>query len=109
MMTLFCLLFGEAEAFPIEISGEKTVGVLKKFIHAENPNSFRGIDARTLQLWEWNRAEEVNDSELGSQNQLSVRKTLNQVFKNKTPNPEFVHIIIKALSTYPVFKLYILC
>ena len=106
MMTLFCQLFGEAEAFPIEISGEKTVGVLKKFIHAENPNSFRGIDARTLQLWEWNRAEEVHDSELGSQNQLSVRKALNQVFKNGTPNPELVHIIIKAPSTCPVFTNY---
>ena len=93
----------------IEISGVKTDGVLKKFIHAENPNSLRGIDARTLQLWEWNRAEEVNDSELGGQNQLSARKALNQVFGNGTPNPEFIHIIIKAPSKCPVFKLYISC
>ena len=67
--------------------------------------------ATTLRSGNGNRPDdEINDSELGDQNQLSARKTLKQVFGTGTPNPEFIHIIIKADGKYPVFtSLWISC
>jgi hypothetical protein len=50
-MILFCWVFDDPRAFPIDIGPEKTVGELKKAIVAENPNRFRGIDAYLLNLW----------------------------------------------------------
>jgi len=97
MMTLICQVFGDQDSFPIDISGDKLVGHLKELIHAKKNITFRGIEADKLKLWKWNRPDdEINDSELGDQDKLSARKTLNQVFGNGAPNPEFIHIIIKA-------------
>ena len=51
MMTLICQVFGDAEPFPLDISGDQLVGHLKDSIVAKNPNRFQGLDAVELKLW----------------------------------------------------------
>ena len=51
MITLFCLLDGEAfrNAFPIDINGEKSISHLKKLIQEEK--MLRGVDAADLSVY----------------------------------------------------------
>ena len=48
MLTLVCLVFGDAQPFVVRISRDNLVADLKKAIVAEKPNDFRGIDADRL-------------------------------------------------------------
>ncbi|KAI7815730.1 hypothetical protein BC939DRAFT_97045 [Gamsiella multidivaricata] len=52
-LTLFCVISGElpSRAFPVELSPDKAVGVLKEAIIEKNPNAFEHIDAKDLVLW----------------------------------------------------------
>ena len=71
------------DPFPIEISRDKLVCHLKDEIHKDEIRknqyiTFKDIQGNKLKLWKWNKPDdEINDSELGDQNQLSARKTLN--------------------------------
>ncbi|KAF9301974.1 hypothetical protein BGZ74_006041 [Mortierella antarctica] len=53
ILTLFCLVDGEAtsNAFPVEIESTKTVGHLKDLIKAKKTNNFHAVDANELTLW----------------------------------------------------------
>ena len=45
MITLFCWVYDDKNAFSIDISRDKAVDKLKEAIFAKNPNRFQGIDA----------------------------------------------------------------
>ena len=111
MMTLICQVFGDDDPFVIDISGDKFVGQLKDEIRKTQYVTLKDTWGNKLKLWKWNKPDdEMNDSELGDQSQLSASKTLNQVFGTGTLNPDFIHIIIKADSKCPVFTfLWISC
>ncbi|KAF9176513.1 hypothetical protein BGZ51_000494, partial [Haplosporangium sp. Z 767] len=53
ILTIFCLVSGEAlsSAFPVKISSDESVGVLKGVIIQKSPNAFEHIDAKDLVLW----------------------------------------------------------
>src|SRR6266542_4798704 len=52
-ITLLCLVKGNttANAFTFDIEKDQLVGHLKKFIKAEQPQTFANIDAKDLKLW----------------------------------------------------------
>ncbi|KAF8906387.1 hypothetical protein BGZ58_006329, partial [Dissophora ornata] len=52
-LTLFCLINGEltSNAFPVETSSDKTVGVLKDLIKAKRTVALSNVDANELTLW----------------------------------------------------------
>ena len=50
---LWCWVQGDELGFTflVKINRDATVFELKKAIHAENPESFKDIDPKTLKLW----------------------------------------------------------
>ncbi|KAF8944527.1 hypothetical protein BGZ47_004121 [Haplosporangium gracile] len=56
LFTLFVIIDHEsiADAFPIDVDSQMTVGHLKQLIMRENPRSVSGFDARKLRLWHIN-------------------------------------------------------
>ncbi|KAG0269438.1 hypothetical protein DFQ27_003563 [Actinomortierella ambigua] len=51
LLTLFCLVDGETNSFPVDIEPSKTVAHLKEFIKAKIPDTLNGVDAKDLTLW----------------------------------------------------------
>ncbi|KAI8599789.1 hypothetical protein EDD21DRAFT_294243, partial [Dissophora ornata] len=104
-LTLFCVISGglASSAFPAEISSDKTVGVLKKAIIAENPNEFKHIDAKDLVLW---RATVPIDENAGGESIITLddlddktklgnpTKRLSKVFEDGVPE-DTIHILIE--------------
>jgi Crinkler effector protein N-terminal domain len=109
---IFCLVHGEpiANAFPVEIPRDGTIGTLKKLIKTEKTPEFNDIAADKLKLWSVNipiddtaALEELtalekleNNEEKGIQELLPVKK-IRKIFPNE-PTEEHIHIIIERPS-----------
>ena len=105
MVTIFCLVHGEpvANAFPIEIDENKTIGTLKELIKLKKVPEFNDIAADKLRLWSVNipvndtsALEELvleNNEEKGVQELLPVKK-INKVFTEE-PADEQIHVIVE--------------
>ena len=62
MYTIFCLLGGEVNPFPVNIDGDSTVGNLKKLIQTENLVTLKEVNACSLKLYHVNlKFDEFNE------------------------------------------------
>ncbi|KAI9455963.1 hypothetical protein HD554DRAFT_2030656 [Boletus coccyginus] len=108
-ITLNCWVRGRSmDYFPVKISITETVGALKKAIRNENPEGFRGVDAKDLALFKVSLAfsedgslEGVLDartiSSLGKHLQSSQR--LSAIFGPELPDNE-LHVIVQGMWHY---------
>jgi Crinkler effector protein N-terminal domain len=80
----------------------ESVGTLKRSIKDENPESFRGVDARSLVLWKVSMPvnggfkENVRKVELRDEDALSSVDRLSKVFLGQ-PEDRDLHIIVRPL------------
>ena len=102
MMTLYCWVPGDEDAFPVKTSPEITVGEFKKAILTEKPTSFKGIDPDKLVLWQ---PENLSDTETAMREfkkvpTLRMRPThkISKYFPQAPPT-EHIHIVIHAPGT----------
>ncbi|KAH9140397.1 hypothetical protein AeRB84_015367, partial [Aphanomyces euteiches] len=58
MLTLFCVVVGEGRPFPVEIDGDKTIGILKDKIKEKNKNTIT-CDAKELELYHVNGLAQI--------------------------------------------------
>ncbi|KAF9992477.1 hypothetical protein BGZ80_004047 [Entomortierella chlamydospora] len=102
-LSIFCVLSGElaSTAFPIEISSNKTVGVLKDTIIGKKPSAFEHIDANDLKLWrvtipidDDEPDEVISASNLDTKRLLKGTGTLAKAFKDGVPE-DTIHIVIE--------------
>ena len=104
-MLLFCWVFGDTRAFPVEISPGKTVGELKEAIVAKKPHRFRDIDADSLALWKKiileSDRETLQPSDLEAEDELHTTWRIGEYFEEPPPKKR-IHIIIKAPETADV-------
>ena len=99
MMTLFCLVFGDAEPFPLDISGDQLVAHLKDSIVAKKPNRFQGLDADELKLWKPTTTLNDEDESLQQFNLTSALKMWpsHKIRKYWTDPPcDCIHIVIEV-------------
>ena len=98
-MILFCWIFGDAQAFPVEIGPEKTVGELKEAIVAKKPNRFHGVDADVLSLWKKIISSQDKNglqlSDLKDEVQLDETWSIDDYFKEPPPKRS-IHIVIRV-------------
>jgi Crinkler effector protein N-terminal domain len=52
-LRLYCLVQGDdtCEAFPLDVTGDKTVGDLKKAIKEDQFLTFQDVQANTMKIW----------------------------------------------------------
>jgi hypothetical protein len=87
--------------FSIKIARTESVSTLKKAIKEENPESFRGVDARSLHLWNVSITvdddfkDSVSKVELRDEEELSAVDTLSDLF-SKAPGRKYLHIIVRS-------------
>jgi len=102
-LSLFCLVDGDStsSAFPIKVSPDDSIGDLKKFIKAEIPDTFNGVDAKDLTLWRVslpvipaNKHKPIAVSEIAFKTELDRTDDLNDVFE-ETPPKKTIHIIVQ--------------
>jgi hypothetical protein len=82
------LVYGDdpRNIFPVKIASTESVGTLKKVIKEENPESFHGVDARSLHLWhvsipiDAGFREKVKKVALTDEEELSAVEYLTDVF-----------------------------
>ena len=85
--------------FPVKIARTESVGILKRSIKDDNPESFRDVDARSLILWKVSIPvndgfkENVSRVELKDEDELSPVDTLSDVF-SEVPARKHLHIIV---------------
>ncbi|KAF9272527.1 hypothetical protein BGZ68_002332, partial [Mortierella alpina] len=105
LLTLFCLVEGEAtsQAFSVDIDKTKTVDHLKKFIKTEIPDTFNGVDAKDLTVWRVSIPIIEDNDELPillnnvpekERKKLGPATRLSRVFPEDLPE-ETVHIIVQ--------------
>ncbi|KAG0256789.1 hypothetical protein DFQ27_005494 [Actinomortierella ambigua] len=103
LLTLFCLVDGEANSFPVDIEPSKTVAHLKEFIKAKIPDTLNGVDAKDLNLWCVSIPASEDDDKISIliDNVISDRKKklspltrLSKVFPDELPE-ETIHILIQ--------------
>jgi hypothetical protein len=103
-MTLNCWVHGDEihQAFPVEISSTKTVGVLKDAIKNKKPVGFRDVDAKDLVLHKVsvpfdndpNLKETLQDLYLHA-DLLYPLQTLSDIF-TELPLQGHLHIMVEA-------------
>ena len=96
MVTLCCLVFGEAQPFVVEISRDNLVADLKKAIVAEEPNKFLGISTSDLilskvEILDDEKAIQAFDSKTAEEMRPSHK--LSRYFVGNPPE-ETIHILI---------------
>lgn len=100
VLTLFCLLDGEAVPFSIDIDSAKTFDHLKDAIKAKKTNELSDVDADKLILWcvsiplaSLNECKPIFLKEFNSAAELDPTNDLSDVFK-ETPPKKTIHIIV---------------
>ena len=63
MYTIFCLLGGDVNPFPVDIGGDSTVGHLKDLIKTKNLVTLKEVDARSLELYHVNLKFDESDEQ----------------------------------------------
>jgi hypothetical protein len=107
VLVLNCWALGDdpSHVFPVEIASNKTVGALKKAIKDENPESFRGIDARSLILHKVSipNTRQLESSIAGEyldkRESLSALDGLSEIFSEGLIQ-KHVHVIVHAGVCY---------
>jgi hypothetical protein len=102
-ITIICLVQGHSaeRAFPVHISKSSLVGDLKKEIKKENPNEFRNVDAKDLDLRKVNISSDdatIQQLTLEEIEATELRPTskINKYFKELTDVPEdYIHVMVK--------------
>ncbi|KAG0249997.1 hypothetical protein DFQ27_009680 [Actinomortierella ambigua] len=103
LLTLFCLVDGETNSFPVDIEPSKTVAHLKEFIKATIPNTLNGVDAKDLNLWRVNHVIAANKHQpvllksMDSASELNPMDDMADVFQAAPPK-KTIHIIVQRPS-----------
>jgi hypothetical protein len=100
---LNCCVLGEGvqNVFLVEVPRSKTVSALKEVIKEKNQQAFKGVDARSLDLWkvfipvDQGLEEKLNDIELNDNESLSPVDKLSKVFLG-SPEERHLHIIVRS-------------
>ncbi|KAG0277039.1 hypothetical protein BGZ95_006634 [Linnemannia exigua] len=102
LLTLFCLVDGEAttNAFPVEAESTKTIGNLKELIKTKKTNDFQDVDADKLTLWRVSIPDD-DDNELPvlldtmpEKKKLKATAKLSKVFDTELPD-DTIHVIVQ--------------
>ena len=98
MVTLVCLVFGDAQPFVVEISRDKLVAHLKKAITAEEPNKFLGISTSDLillkvEILDDEKAIQAFDFDPKTAEEMRPSHELSTYFVGDPPE-ETIHILI---------------
>ena len=100
MSSLFCLVYGEpfGRGFKVQIEKGKDVSDLRKLIVNEDPNYFRGISARSLDLWKVNIPitddKTPQNPDLSNAIELGIADTIADYFDGPLER-KHIHIIVK--------------
>jgi hypothetical protein len=106
-ITLLCLVKGNttANAFPVDIDKDQLVGHLKKFIKAEQPQTFANVDAKDIKLWKveipGDRDDQLRNLILKDSDELLAIRKISKYF-SVTPPEEHIHVIVKLPRKYLV-------
>ncbi|KAI1311546.1 hypothetical protein EDD11_003462, partial [Mortierella claussenii] len=101
-LTLFCVISGglASNAFPVQISSDETVGVLKNAIKANQTPAFDNIDANDLVVWcvtipvdEDADDEIITAAKVNAKRLLKGTATLSRAFNDL--KKDTIHIIIE--------------
>ncbi|SRR5258707_5813877 len=95
---LNCFVLGDDEdkVFTVEIAKDKNVGILKKFIKAENPHALNRVDAKDLDLWKVCRPLDNPASKKPRAGPpLIINKRLSSLWDGD-PSDDDLHILVKA-------------
>jgi hypothetical protein len=100
-ITPYCLLVDETNPFPIEISKEKTIGVLKEMIRRKRIFKLDKFEANNFEVWRVDLPEDEHLRENANQVTLgtplkSTRKLIS-LFPNE-PAEGNVHFIVRSNS-----------
>ncbi|CAB5357213.1 unnamed protein product [Rhizophagus irregularis] len=103
IITLFCLIEGNLPAdnyaFPIDISQELLVGVLKQKIRESKPNDLANIDFNNITLWQVDLPDDNDDvirefrSHKSTKKMRATRKI--GLYWPETPSEQVIHVIIE--------------
>jgi hypothetical protein len=99
-ITLLCLVKGNttANAFAVDIDGEKLVKHLKETIKAKKHKTFHGIEADKLKLWKMEIPDDCDDQlrnlTLQGQPELLATKKISKYFPD-LPAEKCIHVIVK--------------
>ncbi|KAI9240540.1 MAG: hypothetical protein BYD32DRAFT_151644 [Podila humilis] len=101
LLSLFCLIDGEATPFSVEIDRTKTVDHLKDLIKAKKANTYSDVDADMLMLWRVsipidppNKRKPIVLNEIHSATELDPTDDISDVFEDQPPK-KTIHIIIQ--------------
>ncbi|RIA98396.1 hypothetical protein C1645_870752 [Glomus cerebriforme] len=87
-----------AQAFPLRINRNESIGQLKKFIKAKKVPEFSFCDADRLRLWKVqvrvDNDKELNELTLHDKDQLLTWSTISSYFTDK-PLDKHIHIVVK--------------
>jgi hypothetical protein len=87
--------------FPVKVAKSESVVALKEVIKDKNQQAFKGVDARSLDLWkvsipvDQGLEEKLNDIELNDNESLSPVDKLSKVFLG-SPEERHLHIIVRS-------------
>ncbi|KAF9536251.1 hypothetical protein EC957_011851 [Mortierella hygrophila] len=101
LLTLFCLVNGESNPFPLEIDSTKTIGGLKNLIvNGNQALAFRDDAAKDLILWRVSipvvpkERKEISLADIPSKEELDETDDVSDVFE-ETPPKKTIHIIVQ--------------
>ncbi|KAF9395528.1 hypothetical protein BGZ94_006552, partial [Podila epigama] len=104
LLTLFCLVDGEAtsNAFPVKIESTETIGGLKELIKTKKSNDFQDVDADKLTLWHVSIPDDddddipivLNNVITKDQKKLKATRELSDVWSHKPPK-DTIHVIVQ--------------
>ncbi|UZO10896.1 uncharacterized protein OCT59_002474 [Rhizophagus irregularis] len=103
IITLFCLIEGNLPAdnyaFPIDISQELSVGVLKQKIRESKPNDLANIDFNNITLWQVDLPDDNDDviHEFRSHKSTKKMRATRKIgfYWPETPSEQVIHVIIE--------------
>ncbi|KFH62119.1 hypothetical protein MVEG_11758 [Podila verticillata NRRL 6337] len=101
LLSLFCLVDGDATPFSVEIDQTKTVDHLKDLIKAKKAPEFNDIAADKLTLWRVsipivppNKRKPIVLTEVKSAAELDPTDDLSDVFEEKQPK-KTIHVMVQ--------------
>ena len=97
LLTLFCLVDGEATPFSVDIDTSKTVDHLKKAIKAEKTNDLSDVNADELILWRVSIPDSgvpVPLDSMTEKEKLKATTKLSKVFDTEL-SEDTIHVIVQ--------------
>jgi len=101
--TIYCILAGEKNPFPVEIESNETVGALKDKIKGELGSEFNSIAAWKFELYQIDMFHDANTTRSmkemseGLPDALWATEKLSKVYE-ATPPEETIHILVQVPS-----------